>query len=387
MDQIRMGIVGFGGMGLQHAKTIMENVKEVRLAAVASKNAANIEKMRAFPGGQDVKVFDTAKEMYESGEIDAVLIASPHRAHVAQTMEAFAAGMHVLLEKPVGVHTQEVREMIAAADACGKAFGVMFNQRTHPAYQKMKEIVASGEMGEIRRTNIVITDWFRAQSYFDSCDWRATWKGEGGGVLLNQAPHNLDLWQWICGMPVRVHAFVGFGRWHDIEVDDDVTAYVEYANGATGTFVTCTGEAPGSNRFEISMDGGQLLYEKGRLLQTRTEMPVGQFIREYAGGFGKPETVTEDITPDGEYTMHAGVTRAFARHILYGEPMLADGREGINSLMLANAMLLSGFTGETIDMPFDAETDARYAKLLEERATKSPDKVAKPIVMDLNKSF
>ena len=296
MDQIRMGIVGFGGMGLQHAKTIMENVKEVRLAAVASKNAANIEKMRAFPGGQDVKVFDTAKDMYESGEIDAVLIASPHRAHVAQAKEAFAAGMHVLLEKPVGVHTQEVREMIAAADACGKAFGVMFNQRTHPAYQKMKEIVASGEMGEIRRTNIVITDWFRAQSYFDSCDWRATWKGEGGGVLLNQAPHNLDLWQWICGMPVRVHAFVGFGRWHDIEVDDDVTAYVEYANGATGTFVTCTGEAPGSNRFEISMDGGQLLYEKGRLLQTRTEMPVGQFIREYAGGFGKPETVTEDIT-------------------------------------------------------------------------------------------
>ena len=158
MDQIRMGIVGFGGMGLQHAKTIMENVKEVRLAAVASKNVANIEKMRAFPGGQDVKVFDTAKEMYESGEIDAVLIASPHRAHVAQAKEAFAAGMHVLLEKPVGVHTQEVREMIAAADACGKAFGVMFNQRTHPAYQKMKEIVASGEMGEIRRTNIVITD-------------------------------------------------------------------------------------------------------------------------------------------------------------------------------------------------------------------------------------
>jgi len=387
MDSIRMGIVGFGSMGLQHAKTIMENVAEVKLTAVASKNAANIEKMRAFPGGQDVKIFDTPAQMYASGEIDAVLIASPHRAHVAQAKEAFAAGMHVLLEKPVGVHTQEVREMIAAADASGKAFGVMFNQRTHPAYRKMKEIVESGEMGEIRRTNIVITDWFRAQSYFDSCQWRATWKGEGGGVLLNQAPHNLDLWQWICGMPVRLRAFAAMGRWHDIEVDDDVTAYVEYANGATGTFVTCTGEAPGTNRFEISMDGGQLLYEKGRLLMTRTEMPVSRFIREYPGGFGKPEMVTEDITPDAPYEMHAGVTRAFARHILYGEPMIADGREGIHSLMLANAMLLSSWADETIDLPFDGEKDARYAALLAERAAKSPDKVAKPIVMDLNKSF
>ena len=387
MQTIRFGIVGLGSMALNHIGTMLTKTPHARICAVASKNEKNIAKMRAMPGGEQIAVFETPEAMYKSGEIDAVLIASPHRAHARQAIEALSCGMHVLLEKPVGVHTQEVREMIAAADVCGKAFGVMFNQRTHPAYQKMKEIVASGEMGEIRRTNIVITDWFRAQSYFDSCDWRATWKGEGGGVLLNQAPHNLDLWQWICGMPVRVHAFVGFGRWHDIEVDDDVTAYVEYANGATGTFVTCTGAAPGSNRFEISMDGGQLLYEKGRLLLMRTEMPVGQFIREYAGGFGKPETVTEDITPDGEYAMHAGVTRAFARHILYGEPMLADGREGINSLMLANAMLLSGFTGETIDMPFDAETDARYAQLLEECAAKSPDKVAKPIVMDLNKSF
>ena len=387
MSRIRMGIVGFGGMGLQHAKTIMENVEEVKLAAVASKNAANIEKMRAFPGGEDVKIFDTPAQMYQSGEIDAVLIASPHRAHVAQAKEAFAAGKHVLLEKPVGVTTLEVRDMIRAADESGKAFGVMFNQRTHPAYQKMKEIVESGEMGKIRRTSIIITDWFRAQSYFDSCDWRATWKGEGGGVLLNQAPHNLDLWQWICGMPVKVRAFAGFGHWHDIEVDDDVTAYVEYQSGATGTFVTCTGEAPGTNRFEISMDGGQLLYENGRLLMTRTEVPVGQFIREYPGGYGKIATTTTDITPDAPYAMHAGVTRAFARHILYGEPMIADGREGLNSLMLANAMLLSAWADETMPMPFDAAMDEQYAKMLEERAAKSPDKKAKPIVMDLNKSF
>ena len=386
MAYIRLGIVGLGAMALQHARGIMGKMDEVRITAVASKNEKNIAVLRELPGGDEILTFDTPAQMYESGAVDAVLICSPHRAHTAQAIEAFEHGVHVLLEKPVGVFTREVRDMIAAADKSGKAFGVMFNQRTNPVYQKMKQIVESGEMGEIRRVNIIITDWFRAQSYFDSGAWRATWKLEGGGVLLNQAPHNLDLWQWICGMPVKLRAFCHLGRWHDIEVEDDVTAYVEYANGATGTFITCTGEAPGSNRFEISMDGGQLLYENGRLLQTRTEMPVSQFIREYPGGFGKPETTTEDITPEGEYTMHAGVTRAFARHILYGEPMIADGREGLNSLMLANAMLLSSWADETLPMPMDAAMDAQYEQMLGERAEKSRPKVVKEVKLDLSKS-
>ncbi|MDY5349040.1 MAG: Gfo/Idh/MocA family oxidoreductase, partial [Candidatus Ventricola sp.] len=246
---------------------------------------------------------------------------------------------------------------------------------------------ASGELGEIRRTSLIITDWFRAQSYYDSGAWRATWKQDGGGVLLNQAPHNLDLWQWICGMPVRVHAFCGLGRWHDIEVEDDVTAYVEYANGATGTFITCTGEAPGTNRFEISMDGGQLVCEHGRLTLTRLSVPAGRFIREYAGGYGKPDVTVQDITPSGENPMHAGVMRAFARHMLYGEPMIADGREGLASLMLANAMLLSSFTGGTIALPMDEENDARYAQMLADRAASSRKRAFRPIEMDLGKSF
>lgn len=387
MKQVRFGIVGFGAMGLQHARVMLEQGDVVKLAAVASRNAENIAALKAMPGGERVKIYDTPAQMYASGEIDAVMIASPHRAHVAQAKEAFEAGMHVLLEKPMGVSTQEVRELNRAADASGKAFGAMFNVRTNPAYRKMKEIVASGELGEIRRTSIIITDWFRAQSYYDSCAWRATWKGEGGGVLLNQAPHNLDLWQWICGMPVKLRAFCHMGRWHDIEVEDDVSAYVEYANGATGTFITCTGEVPGTNRFEISMDGGQLLYENGRLTLTRPETPASRFIREYPGGFGKPEVTATDITPDEPYPMHAGVIWAFARHILYGEPMIADGREGLNSLMLANAMLLSSWADETIPMPFDAAMDAQYAQMLAVRAAKSPEKTVKPVVLDLNKSY
>lgn len=387
MDQVRFGIVGFGAMGLQHAQLILTEIPEARLAAVATRNAQNLAALRELPGGEAVRVFDTAQEMYASGAIDAVLIASPHRAHVAQAKEAFAAGMHVLLEKPTGVFTREVRELNAAADVSGKAFGAVFNVRTNPAYRKMKEIVDSGEMGEIRRTNMIVTDWFRAQSYFDSGTWRATWKGEGGGVLLNQAMHSLDLWQWIGGMPVKLRAFCGLGRWHNIEVEDDVTAYVEYANGATGLFMACTGEAPGTNRFEISMDGGQLLLENGRLIIRRTEMPVSRFIREYQGGYGAPEITQGDITPEAEYPMHAGVIRAFARHILYGEPMIADGREGLNALMLANAMMLSSAEEATLKLPFDAEADARYEALLAGRAAGSREKAAKAVRMDLGKAY
>lgn len=388
MKTIRFAVAGLGAMGLAHAKTLLSGaVEEAELTAVVSGNEAHIAQLRACPGGEGVRTFASIPELAASGVCDAVLIATPHRLHVAQTLEAFDAGLAVLLEKPTGVYTAEVRALNEAADRCGLAFGVMFNQRTNPLYRRMHDIVASGELGEIRRTSLIITDWFRAQSYYDSGAWRATWKQDGGGVLLNQAPHNLDLWQWICGMPVRVHAFCGLGRWHDIEVEDDVTAYVEYANGATGTFITCTGEAPGTNRFEISMDGGQLVCEHGRLTLTRLSVPAGRFIREYAGGYGKPDVTVQDITPSGENPMHAGVMRAFARHMLYGEPMIADGREGLASLMLANAMLLSSFTGGTIALPMDEENDARYAQMLADRAASSRKRAFRPIEMDLGKSF
>jgi len=387
MKQVRFGIVGLGSMGLQHARLIMENVEEASLCAVASRNEKHIQILRGLPGGEKLRAFDTPKEMYESSEIDAVLIASPHRAHVAQAKEAFAHGMHVLLEKPTGVFTREVREMNAAAKASGKAFGAMFNQRTNPVYRKIRELVASGEFGEIRRVSVIITDWFRAQSYYDSGAWRATWKQDGGGVLLNQAPHNLDLWQWICGMPKSVHAFCGFGRWHDVEIEDDVTAYVEYENGASGTFITCTGEVPGTNRFEISMDGGQLVYENGRLILSKPETPASVFIREYPGGFGQPAVAREDITPEGDYPQHAGVIRAFARHILYGEEMIADGSEGLNSLMLSNAMLLSAWTGKTVALPMDEAGDAAFEALLVGHASRSKERNVKPFTLDVGASF
>ncbi|MDO5377308.1 MAG: Gfo/Idh/MocA family oxidoreductase [Clostridia bacterium] len=387
MKTVRFGIVGLGSMGVGHAKTLLGGMAEATLTAVASANPARVEKLRAIPGGESVRVFKTPAQMYASGEIDAVLIASPHRAHVAQAIEAFEAGMPVLLEKPIGVFGREARALIRAAEASGLAFGVMFNQRTNPAYRKMKELVDSGELGQIRRTSVIVTDCLRAQSYYDAGAWRATWRDDGGGVLLNQAPHNLDLWQWICGMPVRVRAFCGLGRWHDIEVEDDVTAYVEYANGATGTFVACTGETPGTNRFEISLDGGRLVYEGGRLTLSRSAVPAGRFIREYADGFGTPGFTAQDITPEDENPMHAGVLRAFARRLLFGEPMVADGREGLQSLMLANGMLLSSWTDRTIALPTDEADEAEYEAMLAARAQRSPKKTARAIELDVSKSF
>ena len=384
MDKLRIAIIGFGAMGQSHARTILTEVPEARLTAVVTTHEDAIANLRAMPGGEQVRVFPSAEALFASRVADAVIISSVHRLHAGQAIAAFRAGLHVLLEKPVGVTTLEAAAIEAEAERTGLAYAAMFNVRTYPIWKELRRIVSSGEMGELRRVSYIVTDWFRAQSYYDSAAWRATWKRDGGGVLFNQAPHSLDIFQWICGMPVRLRAFCGFGRWHDIEVEDDVTCYMEYANGATGTLITTTGEAPGTNRMELALDGGRLLAEDNQLTVTRLSRGCTDFIRNYPSGYGKPDAVTEVIRPEGTAEMHGGVIRAFAAHILHGTPLIADGREGMASLQLACGMLLSAWTGETVTLPIDG---ARYAALLEERAAKSPDKVAKPVVLDLSKSY
>ena len=384
MSPIRIAVIGLGAMGRSHARTILTEVPEAKLTAVVSAHPGAAEELRAIPGGEEARVFATPEALFEARAADAVIISSVHRLHARQAIAAFRAGLHVLLEKPVGVTTEEAAAVEAAADRAGLAYGVMFNVRTHPLWRTMKRLVDSGELGEIRRTSYIVTDWFRAQSYYDSAAWRATWRADGGGVLLNQAPHSLDVFQWICGMPVRLRAFCGFGRWHDIEVEDDVSCFLEYANGATGTFVTSTGETPGTNRLEIALDGGRVLAENGRLSVTRLSQGCTEYIRTFPGGYGQPEAATEEIVPEGKAGMHGEVIRAFVSHILRGTPLVADGREGMASLQLACGMILSGWTGETVSLPVDGE---KYARLLEARAAKSPEKTAKPVVMDLSKSY
>jgi predicted dehydrogenase len=353
-SKVRLGIIGVGNMGSGHIANILAGrCPEIEVAAVADINPARLEYAQSkIPG---VAVFNTAEEMLDSGLVEAVIVAVPHYFHPKYVMECFKRGIHVMCEKPAGVYTKQVKEMNEAAKSAGVVFGMMFNQRTDCLYRKMRELVQSGKYGNIRRTNWIITNWYRPQAYYDSGAWRATWSGEGGGVLLNQCPHNLDLWQWICGMPSKVHTHMYFGKWHDIEVEDDVTTFVEYPNGATGTFITSTGDAPGTNRFEITMDGARIIADGRKLLLTELEMPEPEFTRVNKSAFAAPHCTTVEVETDGKNEQHSGVLNAFAGAILRGEPLVAGGEEGIKGLTISNAMHLSAWLGKEIEIPFDDE--------------------------------
>ncbi|WP_238655803.1 Gfo/Idh/MocA family protein [Paenibacillus piscarius] len=365
MDKVRFGIIGVGGMGRTHAQSLLNDIKGAELTAICDISPERLDwAEQHLP--DHVQRFLSPMELFKSGTIDAVMIATPHYDHPPLAIEALGYGLHVLIEKPAGVYTKAVQEMNDAAAKSDRVFGIMYNQRTNPLYQKLRDLIKSGELGEIRRTNWIITNWYRSQSYYDSGGWRATWGGEGGGVLLNQDPHQLDLWQWTTGMmPKRVRAFCHFGKYRNIEVEDDVTAYVEYENGATGLFITTTGEAPGTNRFEITGDNGKIVIEDGKLTFYRLRTPEPQFNAEYTGGFGAPECWKCEIPVDsGNGEQHQGILRNFTNAILHGEPLLAPGEEGIHGLTLSNAMYLSAWTDNWVDLPIDSELF--HQKLMEQ---------------------
>ena len=380
MEQVRIGVIGIGNMGSSHAKNIYTGaINGGKLTAVCDVNPDRISwAEKNLPG---VKTYLNAIELIESKEVDAVLIATPHYDHPALTIKAFDAGLHVLVEKPAGVYTKQVKQMNEAAQKSGKVFAIMYNQRTNPLYQKVRDLVLSGELGEIKRTIWIITSWYRSQSYYDSGGWRATWAGEGGGVLLNQDPHQLDLWQWICGMPKRVRSFMEFGKYHDIEVEDDVTAYVEYENGATGLFVTSTGETPGTNRFEISADMGKVVVEDGKLTFWRNRIGERQYNLEKKVGFGQPECWKCEIPVNGKQTSHVGIMNNWIDAILNGKELLAPGIEGINGLSISNAMHLSAWLDDWVEIPFD--DDLYYEKLKEKIAGSKVKKDTETKVLDV----
>ena len=381
---LKLGIIGAGNMGSAHAKNILEGkCPDIIITAMADRKESRREWVRDNVPG--VQIFAEGSELIASGVVDAVLIAVPHYQHPTLAIAAFEHGLHVMCEKPAGVYTLQVREMMAVADRHPElTFGMMFNQRTNCVYRKMKEMLDAGEVGEIKRMNWIVTDWYRTQFYYDSGAWRATWAGEGGGVLLNQCPHQLDLLQWLCGLPVRVHAFTHEGKWHDIEVEDDVTAYLEFANGATGVFVTTTADAPGTNRLEITGTRGKLVCENDKLTFDRLDVDEREWCATSREGFAKPGCQRIEVETDGQNMQHVAVLNAFAAHIDRGEPLVADGREGINGLMLSNAIHLSGWTGETVSLPIDEE---RFLALLSERRASSRLKEDTDVVLDTSGSY
>ena len=383
MDKVRLGIIGFGNMGTGHTKNIMDGkCPEIELTAIADrKEERRAAAHEAVPGAQ---IFTEGEDLIKSDTCDAILIAVPHYQHPGLAILGFENGKHVMCEKPAGVYTLEVRKMNEAAAKSDRTFAMMFNQRTNCVYRKMHEMVHGGELGEIKRVNWIITDWYRTQSYYDSGAWRATWGGEGGGVLLNQCPHQLDLVQWLCGMPVRVRAFLHEGKWHDIEVEDDVTAYMEYANGATGVFITTTGDAPGTNRLEISGEMGKIVCENDEITFFKNAVSDREFSKTSQEGFEKPACEKIKVETDGRNLQHVDVLNAFAGAILRGEKLVADGREGINGLTLSNAMHLSSWLDKTVDIPFDEEL---YLAELNKRRATSRAKEDKGVTLNTEGSY
>ncbi|MBO4375222.1 MAG: Gfo/Idh/MocA family oxidoreductase [Lachnospiraceae bacterium] len=384
MKEIRLGIIGIGGMGSGHALSIAEGkVPGIRLSAVADIRKERLKwAEKELPAG--IKTYSDGREMIDSGECDAVLIATPHYYHPEFVIYALEHGLHALSEKPAGVYTKQVRRMNEAAEKSDKVFAIMFNQRTNCVYRKLHEMIESGELGAMKRVNWIITDWYRTQSYYDAAGWKATWDGEGGGVLLNQCPHQLDLLQWLCGMPSKVRAFCHEAKWHDIEVEDDVTAYLEFENGATGVFVTTTGDAPGTNRLELTFEMGKIVCENGKLIFDRLKENEREFCRTSENGFAKPETEHTEIETDGMNEQHIGVFKAFADRILNGGPLIAEGREGINGLTLSNAMYLSSWLDKTVDIPFDEDL---FLQELDKRRKLSKKKEDKGIVFDTKGTY
>ena len=385
MEKIRLGIIGLGNMGTGHLNNILEeNCPDFIVSAIADINPERLEFAKEKVEG--VATFLDADEMINSGLCDAILVAVPHYDHPRYAISAMKAGLHVMVEKPAGVYTKQVRQMNEEAKNHNVVFGMMFNQRTNSIYKKMRELVQSGDYGQIRRTNWLITNWYRPKAYYDSGAWRASWRGEGGGVLLNQCPHQLDLMQWICGMPVKVQANLSYGKWHNIEVEDDVTAYMEYENGATGVFITTTGDPCGSNRFEVQMDKAKIVVEDGELKVWELDVAEPEFTITNTSPFGAPNATKIDVEFDKEDNpQHIGVMNAFADAILRGEPLVANGDEGINGLTLSNAMHLSDWLGKAVELPFDEEL--YYNELMKRVATSKLNENVVSVVADTRGSY
>jgi predicted dehydrogenase len=368
-------------MGKFHAKYLLEQkVARCELTAVCNPTAAKLEPY------QKLKTFTDPEKLIQSGAVDAVLIATPHYQHTTLGIAALQRGLHVLLEKPISVHKADAERLLAAHTNPKQVFAAMFQLRTEPRYLKIKSLLDRNELGQITRVNWIISDWFRTEAYYSSGGWRATWRGEGGGVLLNQCPHNLDMLLWLCGRPARVRGFCQLGRFHNIEVEDNVTVYLEWANGATGVFISSTGETPGSNRFEIAGERGKLVLEHDQLRFTRNEVSMLEFSRTSKIGFAKPPVWHVEVPFEAGPAQHHAVTQNFVDAILDGTPLIAPAAEGLNSVELANAALYSSLENRTVELPLDG---AAYEKRLQRLVADSnfEKKVVQTSDEDFSKSF
>ena len=378
MKTVRLGIIGLGNIGQHHYGYLTAGkVNRAEVVAVSDAVPGKLEKYKPLT------TFTDGEELIRSGLVAAVIIATPHYQHTTLGITALRQGLHVMVEKPISAHKADAERLIAAHQQHPKqVFAGMFQLRAEPRYLKMQRLIQSGDLGEIVRMSWIMTDWYRTEAYYASGGWRATWKGEGGGVLLNQCLHNLDSMQWLLGMPARVRGFCQLGRFHHIEVEDNVSAYLEFPNGATGTFVSSTGETPGTNRFEIVGTRGKLVLEADKLSFTRNEADMIEFSRSAKLGFAKPEVWNVQIPFENAANSHATLMQNFVNAILDGEPLIAPGEDGIHSVELANVILYSSLIGQTVELPMDS---AAYEEKLNQLIAGST--IEKKVVAVSNEDF
>lgn len=389
MERIRFGIIGLGNQGSYYALSLFDKgaITNGIITALCDINPAKIEAMQSRITNKSITYFTDYKQMLDSGLCDAVLVEVPHYSHPEMVIACLNRGINVICEKPAGVYADQVREMNAVADKKSAKFAMMFNQRTNCVYRKMREIMLSGQLGELQRVTWIITDWYRTQKYYDTGSWRATWTGEGGGVLINQCPHQLDLVSWVVGcQPKYVRGFCEYGKWHNIEVEDEVTAFFEYENGATGMFITTTGETPGTNRFEISGTKGKLVCENNKLIWIKNSEDSRKFSSESEGGFSRPKIEVIEVETDGINDQHKGIINNFANALLGLEEFFVDGKEGINGVELMNAIELSGWRGgNRVELPVNGKE--YYNELMKRCATSTYKNVDDNIVTDTQGTF
>lgn len=387
MKKVRLGVLGYGNMGRSHVRNLMDGlVPHMVLGAVCDIDEVRLnECKKLYP---DIPVYNNAEGMYKSGNIDAVIVAIPHYGHPEYVIKAFECGLHAISEKPAGVYTKQVLEMNEAAARTDKKFGIMYNQRTNPVFQKVKSLVESGALGNLKRINWTITNWYRPQAYHDSGAWRSTWATEGGAALINQNPHNIDLWQWMFGMPSRIRSFVSYGKYYDIECEDDVTAFFEYENGVTGTYITSTGEAPGTNRLEIACDMGKVIVDNSeKITFYRNVESEREYNKHHKQPFGSLECWKCEV-PVAKLTVkpHAAILENFALAILEDKEMIAPGEEGIKGLTISNAIHYSSWVDGWADVK-DFPHDEFYRLLQEKIKTSKPKKNVNKMVADTTGTY
>ncbi|SFL55583.1 Predicted dehydrogenase [Gracilibacillus orientalis] len=364
MAKVRLGIIGLGQQGGAYGNMIKEGrISNIEIGAICDIDPE--KKKWADQEFPDVPFYQDYIDMLASGDVDAIVTCVPHYLHPEMGIEALDRDVHALLEKPAGVYTKQVKEINEFANnKPDLTYAIMFNQRTNLLYQKVKEIIDHQEIGNIRRTNWIITSWWRPQGYYDAGSWRATWDGEGGGVLVNQAPHQIDLLQWICGMPKKVYTKAQYGYQRNIPVEDDVTTILDYGNGATGVFITCTHDVLGTDRLEIYGDKGKIVVDDSKkvtikrlnkpekeMSDTMSMQEVSKLLKgEGSGAIYQEEVLEFDSVWGGQ---HRAVLENFAANILDGTPLIASGSDGINGVELANAMHLSSWLNKEISLPID----------------------------------